>query len=71
MIPWQSLIISTVAIVCFVSPILTVTVNAAAVAKHHGVKAFVGMSQMTLAQSVQEFVRKNAATFTASAKGVA
>lgn len=29
---------------------LAATVNAAAVAKHHGVKAFVNMSQMTLAQ---------------------
>ena len=29
---------------------LTATVNAAAVAKHHGVKAFINMSQMTLAQ---------------------
>lgn len=29
---------------------LTATVNAAAVARHHGVKAFVNMSQMTLAQ---------------------
>src|SRR5262245_6777288 len=32
------------------SDYLTATVNAAAVAKHHGVKAFVNMSQMTLAQ---------------------
>src|ERR1700690_4119178 len=29
---------------------LAATVNAAAVAKHHGVKAFINMSQMTLAQ---------------------
>ena len=29
---------------------LTATVNAAAVAKHHGVKAFINMSQMTLSQ---------------------
>src|ERR687893_509891 len=29
---------------------LAATVNTAAVAKHHGVKAFVNMSQMTLAQ---------------------
>ena len=29
---------------------LSATVNAAAVAKHHGVKAFINMSQMTLAQ---------------------
>ena len=29
---------------------LTATVNAAAVAKHHGVKTLVNMSQMTLAQ---------------------
>src|ERR1043165_9780239 len=29
---------------------LAATVNAAAVAKHHGVTAFVNMSQMTLAQ---------------------
>src|SRR2546430_4464774 len=29
---------------------LAATVNAAAVAKHHGVKAFITMSQMTLAQ---------------------
>src|SRR5262249_49669069 len=29
---------------------LTATVNVAAVAKHHGVKAFINMSQMTLAQ---------------------
>ena len=29
---------------------LEATVNAAAVAKHHGVKAFINMSQMTLAQ---------------------
>ncbi len=29
---------------------LTATVNTAAVAKHHGVKAFINMSQMTLAQ---------------------
>jgi uncharacterized protein YbjT (DUF2867 family) len=29
---------------------LAATVNAAAVAKHHGVTAFVSMSQMTLAQ---------------------
>src|SRR6476620_2419400 len=29
---------------------LTATVNAAAVAKHHCVKAFINMSQMTLAQ---------------------
>lgn len=29
---------------------LTATVNAAVVAKHHGVKAFINMSQMTLAQ---------------------
>jgi hypothetical protein len=28
---------------------LAATVNAAAVAKHHGVKAFINMSQMTLA----------------------
>jgi uncharacterized protein YbjT (DUF2867 family) len=85
---------------------LAATVNTAAVAKHHGVKAFINMSQMTLSQmsitettaspatmadlhragrfdrmsddvltltgqgplSVQEVVRKNAATFTASAK---
>src|SRR5712672_1280474 len=29
---------------------LTATVNAAAVAKHHGVKAFINMSQMTVSQ---------------------
>src|SRR5690348_18170745 len=29
---------------------LAATVNAAAVAKHHGVKAFINMSQMTLSQ---------------------
>src|SRR5580765_1696912 len=29
---------------------LAATVNAAAVAKHHGVRAFINMSQMTLAQ---------------------
>ena len=29
---------------------LAATINAAAVAKHHGVKAFINMSQMTLAQ---------------------
>src|SRR6185503_17690578 len=29
---------------------LTATINTAAVAKHHGVKAFINMSQMTLAQ---------------------
>jgi uncharacterized protein YbjT (DUF2867 family) len=29
---------------------LTATVNTAAVAKHHGVKAFINMSQMTLSQ---------------------
>src|SRR3954454_11489639 len=29
---------------------LAATVNAAAVAKHHGIKAFINMSQMTLAQ---------------------
>ena len=31
---------------------LAATVNAAAVAKHHGVKAFINMSQMTLAQMI-------------------
>src|SRR6266568_2540431 len=31
---------------------LAATVNAAAVAKHHGVKAFINMSQMTLAQKI-------------------
>src|SRR5580692_1934955 len=30
---------------------LAATVNAAAVAKHHGVKAFINMSQMTLSQN--------------------
>jgi hypothetical protein len=29
---------------------LAATVNTAAVAKHHGVKAFINMSQMTLSQ---------------------
>ena len=29
---------------------LAATVNAAAVAKHHGVKSFINMSQMTLSQ---------------------
>jgi uncharacterized protein YbjT (DUF2867 family) len=29
---------------------LAATINAAAVAKHHGVKAFINMSQMTLSQ---------------------
>src|SRR6266568_9442834 len=31
---------------------LAATVNVAAVAKHHGVKAFINMSQMTLAQKI-------------------
>jgi len=53
---------------------LTATVNAAAVAKHHGLKAFINISDDVLTLtgqgplSMQEFVRKNAATFTASAK---
>src|SRR5215469_5326285 len=68
---------------------LAATVNTAAVAKHHGVKGFINMSQMTDLHragrydrmsddvfaltgqkplSMQEFVRKNAATFTDSAK---
>jgi hypothetical protein len=66
--------------------VCSVLLNAAAVAKHHGVKAFINMSQMTVSQmsitettpspqhklqgplSVQEFVRRNAAAFTAAAK---
>ena len=41
---------------------LAATVNAAAVAKHHGVKAFINMSQMTLSQmSITENHREPAA----------
>ena len=41
---------------------LAATVNAAAVAKHHGVKAFINMSQMTLSQmSITETTREPAA----------
>lgn len=41
---------------------LAATVNAAAVAKHHDVKAFINMSQMTLSQmSITENHRKPAA----------
>jgi len=37
---------------------LAATVNAAAVAKHHGVKAFINMSQMTVSQmSITELLR--------------
>jgi uncharacterized protein YbjT (DUF2867 family) len=38
---------------------LAATVNAAAVAKHHGVKTFINMSQMTLSQlSITETIQR-------------
>jgi uncharacterized protein YbjT (DUF2867 family) len=46
---------------------LAATVNAAAVAKHHGVKAFINMSQMTLSQmSITETTRARSTSCTGS-----
>jgi len=46
---------------------LAATVNAAAVAKHHGVKAFINMSQMTVSQmSITEPPRARSKSCTGS-----
>jgi hypothetical protein len=46
---------------------LAATVNTAAVAKHHGVKAFINMSQMTVSQmSIPKLLRAQSTSYIGS-----